>query len=277
MKESIISEIQGILIDLNEHHSHVFIKEEISVNGENFNRHFTASSGFELKLQSVGVRTSGAVMMLDGFDASYEIRTGNIYRIERQEFIILIYENLGPNIVRKSEFHLHKEQYEVPKINVLLHQLQFESTNSGGHYRFEKLPVNTDYLMESLKEYINSLIKEKIDNINESNYDQAIKGLQSLQLKKHSLKSSPIKGKLLYWRDHRTSLDHRKTITDRYEFYEKLFLEKMNLFLDYIGVEAIYEIVGIDTYYSIGQDHVNEDIIIAGEKGVYLLHFGWSS
>lgn len=106
MNNKLIEDLGEVLIDLDSHKSRVSIVEEISFNDENFDRHFTTTSRFELLLISSTIRTSGAIMMLNGTDCCYELNTGNIYKINREDNQIEIFERLAEKLVRKTKLIL---------------------------------------------------------------------------------------------------------------------------------------------------------------------------
>ena len=108
MKNKLIEDLQEILIELDSHKSRVLIVEEISINDENFDRHFTTRSRFELLLISSRIRISGGILMLDGTDSYYELNTGNIYKINREDNQIEIFERLVEKVVRKTKLVLDK-------------------------------------------------------------------------------------------------------------------------------------------------------------------------
>ncbi len=108
MKNKLFEDLQEILIELDSHKSRVLIVEEISINDENFDRHFTTKSRFELLLISSRIRISGGIMMLDGTDYYYELNTGNIYKINREDNQIEIFERLAEKVVRKTKLVLDK-------------------------------------------------------------------------------------------------------------------------------------------------------------------------
>ena len=103
MKNKLIEDLEEVLIKLDSHKSSVSIVEEISIDDENFDRHFTTRSRFEILLISSRIRTSGGIMMLDGSDYYYELNTGNIYKINRQDNQIEIFERLAEKVVRKTK------------------------------------------------------------------------------------------------------------------------------------------------------------------------------
>lgn len=107
--KSQIEDLQAILIELDSRKSWVSIAEEISINGENFDRHFTTKSTFELRLISASVRTSGGIMMLMGADYSYELNAGSVYRINREGDQIELFERLAETVVRKTKLVLRSD------------------------------------------------------------------------------------------------------------------------------------------------------------------------
>lgn len=101
-----IEDLQAILIELDSHQSEVLITEEISINGENFDRHFTSTSQFDLSLVSARIRTSGAIMMLDGIGSYYELNVGLMYKFHREGDEIELFERLADKVVRKTKIVL---------------------------------------------------------------------------------------------------------------------------------------------------------------------------
>lgn len=62
----------------------VFIKEYITTRQNNYDRHCTTYSNFDFKLESFGVRTSGAKATFSGIKFSYEISVGNLISFEKK-------------------------------------------------------------------------------------------------------------------------------------------------------------------------------------------------
>ena len=79
------------------------VQQAISVNKDNFDRHFTCFSNFEFVLRNLMVRTSGAKMMLMGDHFNYEIDTNCIVKfeqVETHEYHLL--EKLSENVFKRS-------------------------------------------------------------------------------------------------------------------------------------------------------------------------------
>jgi len=79
------------------------ISEAISVNKDNFNRHFTSFSNFEFTVESVGVRFSGAKIYFSSQNLNYEIHFDLISEFtetEKNEYQII--EILSENVYRKT-------------------------------------------------------------------------------------------------------------------------------------------------------------------------------
>lgn len=65
--------------DLHQHKGKTIqVDEAITLNPGNYNRHFTSYTRFTLVLQNVGIRTSGARLMIHGNQEGYEIATTGI-------------------------------------------------------------------------------------------------------------------------------------------------------------------------------------------------------
>lgn len=109
MNKELVEALQEILLELNSHKAGVSIVQEISINGENFDRHFTTKSTFELRLISASVRTSGGIMMLMGANYSYELNAGSVYRINREGDQIELFERLAETVVRKTKLVLRSD------------------------------------------------------------------------------------------------------------------------------------------------------------------------
>ncbi len=61
----------------------IMITDRISTIKGNYDRHFTRTNRIKTKLKNFGIRTSGAIAMLEGEDVEYEFKTDSIRRIER--------------------------------------------------------------------------------------------------------------------------------------------------------------------------------------------------
>lgn len=106
MRPEFIEILQKILLELDSHQSRVLIIEQISINGENFDRHFTSTSQFNLSLVSATIRTSGGIMMLEGADSCYELNVGLMYKFHREGDEIEFFERLADKVVRKTKIVL---------------------------------------------------------------------------------------------------------------------------------------------------------------------------
>lgn len=171
---------------------------------------------------------------------------------------------------------------DISKINSLLNSLQEESPNSGGLYHFTK--INFQYeenIEEGLLQYLLQYPEYKNPYIiNQSNLVKVyVKERDPYNLRLDKIEDFDvfITNKLNYWSNHRTSLDHRDDITDIYKTLESEFISALESFLLTKKFMMAYSVKGINTYYCFGKDHVNDDILIKTENGVYVLHFGWSS
>lgn len=168
------------------------------------------------------------------------------------------------------------------EINNLLNQLQEETPNTGGFYHFSRIDLpEGENLTERLRAYHAAIEKYADPYYYEEQSDRMIyvegrdpKNLVLMPVDDHV---TCLDEKLLFWSEHRTSLDGRENITVAYAGLEIQFKTALLDYLQNEGLKATYTLGGIDTLYSFGQDHVNDDIIFETEKGVYVLHFGWSS
>ncbi|UZR95251.1 hypothetical protein [Chondrinema litorale] len=82
----------------------IIIKEFITTNKDNYNRHFTTFSELEFTLQSCGARISGGRAMFLGDKLSYEIAIDIIVDlIEIDELNFELVEKYSESVYRKSE------------------------------------------------------------------------------------------------------------------------------------------------------------------------------
>ena len=82
MNEKLINKIVSTLQYLAEQSSkEILITDRISTNKENYDRHFTSTSQLKFKLKHFGVRTSGAIVMLDGENQgiAFMLKKNSIY------------------------------------------------------------------------------------------------------------------------------------------------------------------------------------------------------
>ncbi len=85
------------------------IKESISSNKRNFDRHFTTFNNFTLTLESVEWRFSGARIMFFGINnTQYEISMDTIEEIVKDDNKYIVYEKLSEQFTRKSELIIEK-------------------------------------------------------------------------------------------------------------------------------------------------------------------------
>lgn len=83
--------------------SKVTINQNISVGNEKFNRHFTCNSRFEFIVENIRIRSSGAILMIQGFEFYYEINPAQVYYFEKiSDFEFLFIEKLGNESYKKS-------------------------------------------------------------------------------------------------------------------------------------------------------------------------------
>ena len=70
----------------------------------NYDRHFTTTNIVKFKLKHFGVRTSGAIAMINGEDGqTYEFRVGSIKEIIKSEDKVIIQLAIGEKIHRRIE------------------------------------------------------------------------------------------------------------------------------------------------------------------------------
>lgn len=79
------------------------LKEYISTNKDNFDRHFTTYSNFSFILINFGIRISGGKMMFGGEFFNYEISSYHLIEFEEKEETYIFMEKLSENIYRRSE------------------------------------------------------------------------------------------------------------------------------------------------------------------------------
>jgi len=89
------------------------ITDRISNNKDNYNRHFTTTSRLKFKLKHFGVRTSGAIAMLDGENQSFEFRTDAIKEIARIDNKIEIIVQITGNVFRNLEIEVRSIENDV--------------------------------------------------------------------------------------------------------------------------------------------------------------------
>lgn len=154
---------------------------------------------------------------------------------------------------------------QASELYLLLEELQSETPNCGGMYAFWKVPVEyTPDVLQCVRTYCfgsegnpeieTRLVLEEIPDF-------------ALHLKE----------RLNYWSSHRTSLDCREDITEKYPELEQEFIRKMHAFLEQEKFISAYVVKGKDKTFSFGQDHLNDDTLIQTAGSYYILHFGWSS
>jgi len=79
------------------------IRQEISVNKDNFDRHFTCFTNFEFKLTHFGIRMSGQKMMFMGNEFNYEIDSRCLIEFQENnndEYILI--EKLSEEVYKKT-------------------------------------------------------------------------------------------------------------------------------------------------------------------------------
>lgn len=86
------------------------IHSALSVNFDNFNRHFTSYSNQEFVLKYVGVRFSGARAMFDGEKDTYEISVADIISFEEKSKNHYIFiEKLSDKVYKLTELKFERK------------------------------------------------------------------------------------------------------------------------------------------------------------------------
>ena len=89
----------------------IHISETLCV-GDNFDRHFTTTSDFQMVLGSVGILFSGLRMLITSADekAAYEISHGDIYKIETTDngYYIMQSRLLGDRCLGRFFYYIYK-------------------------------------------------------------------------------------------------------------------------------------------------------------------------
>jgi hypothetical protein len=168
------------------------------------------------------------------------------------------------------------------QIDILLKDMQGESPNCGGIYHFNEVNLpDGGNLVDRLKNHLLSIkaYQKPFVDFDENKRLIEDRMVSNLRLTSVSNYKHFIEDRLRFWREHRTSLDSREDLTDQYYPKEKLFKESVFGFLNNLAELKTYKIDGIDTYFAhkIGGDMVGDDIIFESKRGVFVLHFGWSS
>jgi hypothetical protein len=81
----------------------ILIRESISINKDNFDRHFTSFSNFEFVIKNTGIRLSGAKIYFMGTDSNYEVHfdlISEFLEIANNEYQLI--EILSENVYRES-------------------------------------------------------------------------------------------------------------------------------------------------------------------------------
>jgi len=86
----------------------ILITDRISSLKGNYDRHFTRTNRFETKLKGFGIRTSGAIAMLEGDNVEFEFKTDKIRRIEREDNKLEIELVLDLNTSRLINLEIRK-------------------------------------------------------------------------------------------------------------------------------------------------------------------------
>lgn len=168
------------------------------------------------------------------------------------------------------------------QLNLLLQRLQDETPNCGGQYHFTKIELPlVGNLDENLKIYLQQYKQYKHPYVfvekEQKEYYIPSKDLKNLVLTQVVDFKILLDEKLKYWSNHRTSLDRREQVTELYKPLESQFKQGLFEFMVENELVNIYTVSGLDTHYSFGRDHVNDDTLIEGKGGCFVLHFGWSS
>ena len=171
---------------------------------------------------------------------------------------------------------------QIAEINELFQKLQDETPNCGGQYHFTKIDLlELGSIVESVKEYMLRFKKHQNPYYfdEKTNQNIYIKWLdpKNLQIEKVGKLETLLNDKLIYWSNHKTSLDCRDDVSELYKPLETEFKHNLLFYLNSENILSVYLMKFVDTSYCFGYDHVSDDTLIQTEKGFYILHFGWSS
>ena len=100
-------EIKNKIIDFAEKRGNLIgknisIRQSISVNKDNFDRHFTCFSHFEFELDYFGIRMSGQKMIFNGKEFGYEIDSRCLVEIQKFDNEYVFLEKLSDNVYKRS-------------------------------------------------------------------------------------------------------------------------------------------------------------------------------
>jgi hypothetical protein len=142
-----------------------------------------------------------------------------------------------------------------------LEELQAESVNNGGIFRFVELPINEPVNFEN--------------NLQKISHDVKLISIHSDQQK------NIIAKQIDYWSMHSGPCPERSENTMKFDILKTKYLKDLFFFLNKENLLNIYQVENLDTWLNdildSGIDHMNEDFIFQTNNGVYLLHLGFSS
>lgn len=171
---------------------------------------------------------------------------------------------------------------EAESIHDLLEKLQATTPNTGGAYQFVELPLpDGESVLTRIQRYItdwhaDQKIPRRLRKSPKFKPDPP-PDLSKIVLRTVANPRAELATKLTYWKDHRTSLDRREYNAAAYSEIEPQFIRRLWDFLESEGMIACFEVHGLDDFWPTKLDMAHDDLLFETGKGVYLLHFGWSS
>ena len=90
----------------------VLIEDKLTTNRGNYNRHFARLNNYDFELINFGVRTSGAMGMIEGKNIWFEFKTDSIRRIERDKNQLTMELKIDLNTTRLIKIEIKKKQAE---------------------------------------------------------------------------------------------------------------------------------------------------------------------
>lgn len=166
----------------------------------------------------------------------------------------------------------------VCRINDALEQLQNESTNCAGAFRFTdlNLPKKSTFL-DGLKEYLLQIEQYQKPYLDYNGTKMYVRQYDpnNLRLVKMDNLETYIQGRLTYWSNFPNPC-YRSTVTEKYEQHENALKSILFNFLNEQEVINAYLVKDFDLCYIVGTDSMVDDILIETQKGVYVLHLGFT-
>ncbi|MBL7817749.1 MAG: hypothetical protein JNL70_22265 [Saprospiraceae bacterium] len=175
------------------------------------------------------------------------------------------------------------ERYpEHKEFDELLGEMQEESVNNGGCFHFNLL---NSFGGNNLEEKVFNILSRNPTYTDPYYLDSSTNERRYYQNRDLDyLSFSPIKDlkneiivKAEYWATFSGPCPERTTISDKFHTLKFIVADKIFDFLNGKDIIDAKQIDGIDTFYSFGFDHMNDDIIVDTKSGLYIIHFGFSS